>query len=184
MIRNSDGTPYTAAGSTQQFDPENPEHCLFNSFDEEIIKQTGSPIFYYELFIQVNTLDRIYREDRGKLWSSTPIELYALYEPKPAMVQMGEFGADTPMDDEIFLLNYSYALRTLGHLPKIGARIFTPHRRENWVVVDRRLTDARMWGEFRLEVICTRFQESTTTGEGKITQAQPDFSIQNLNTRT
>jgi hypothetical protein len=97
---------------------------------------------------------------------------------------MGEFGADTPMDDEIFLLNYSYALRTLGHLPKIGARIFTPHRRENWVVVDRRLTDARMWGEFRLEVICTRFQESTTTGEGKITQAQPDFSIQNLNTRT
>lgn len=184
MLRNSDGTPYKASGSMQQFDPENPEHCLFNQFDQELIEISGSPIFYYEIFIQVGSLDKLYREDRGKLWSNHPIQLWAFYEPQPSGTLAGEFGIDSPSDDIIFEMNYRAVLQTLGHLPKIGARIFTPHRRENWVVIDRKLTDPKMWGEFRLQVMCTRFQESITTGEGKVTQAAPDFNIQNLSTRS
>jgi hypothetical protein len=70
-------------------------------------------------------------------------------------------------------------LQALGRPPKIGARIYTPHKRENWVIVQRNLKDFQLWDEFHLELQLQRFQESTTTGEGKVTQQQPTFSIDN-----
>ena len=61
-ILGNDGKPYKPAGSLQQFDPENTEHCLFNLWDQELIEIGGSPIFYYEVFIQSGTIDPLYRE--------------------------------------------------------------------------------------------------------------------------
>jgi hypothetical protein len=34
-----------------------------------------------------------------------------------------------------------------------------------------------MWGALRLELICQRFQEDVVTGEGKVTEKQPDIKI-------
>ena len=178
MIRTNGGKPYKAVGNLQQFDPENPEHCLFNLWDEEVIKIGGAPIYYYEVMIQIGSLDRLYREDRGKLWSPIPIQLWAIYEPIPPQNMVNPFGIDAP-DEMIFELNYQAVLRDVGHPPKIGARIHTPHKREDWVVVQRNLGEYKMWGEIRLELICQRFQESVTTGEGKITSKKisPEFKI-------
>ena len=69
-IYNNDGTEYKAVGDIRQFDPENPDICLFNLWDEEIIRMGGSPIFYYEVFIQQGTVDPLYWEDRGKIFSN------------------------------------------------------------------------------------------------------------------
>lgn len=175
-LLNEDGTPYKALGSIQQFDPENSMHCLFNFWDEEAIKQGGSPIHYFEVFIQKGTLDPIYGEDRGKIFSNVPVELYAFYEPISSQNFQNAFGIDAP-DEMIFELNYRAVLRDLGHPPKIGSRIFTPHKRENWVIIQRNLAEFKLWGEIRLQLLCSRFQESVTTGEGRVTQPQPDFKI-------
>ena len=67
MLKNPDGTPYKPTGSLEQFDPDNPERCLWNDWDAEWIKIYGSPVFYYEVFIQTGSLDKLYREDRGKI---------------------------------------------------------------------------------------------------------------------
>jgi hypothetical protein len=178
MILNPDGTTYSPVGSIQQFDPENPELCLFDLWDEEIIKMGGSPIFYYEVFIQTNTIDPIYIEDRGKLFSNNPVQLYCTYEPIQSQNAMTAFGIDAP-DEMIFEFNYRSVLRTIGHPPKIGSRLFTPHLRENWVIIQRNLGEFKLWGALRLQILAQRFQESVTTGEGKISQAknQPDFKI-------
>lgn len=170
MIRNCDGTPYQLSGSIATFDPTNPDHFLLNSFDSELIQIAGSPILYYEVFIQVNnTLDPLYREDRGKIWSNNPIQLYGTYEPIPSQNYINMFGIDAP--DEIqFQFNYRSVLQAIGHPPKIGSRLLTPHKGENWVVIQRNVGDFFLWGELRLTVIAQRFQESTTTGEGKVTQ--------------
>ncbi len=66
---NPDGTPYKLKGNVGQFDPTNPSRDLFNSWDAEAIRLGGSPILYYEYFLQTNTLDPVYMEDRGKLFS-------------------------------------------------------------------------------------------------------------------
>lgn len=176
MLLNPDGTCYKLSGSLQQFDPESQQHALFNSWDQEVIKIGGSPIFYYEMFLQKNTIDPLHREDRGKIFSDIPIQLYGLYEPIPSQNYINAFGYDAP--DELQIeFNYKAVLKAIGHPPQIGSRIFTPHKRENWVVVQRNLGEFKMWGELRLFLIVQKFQESITTGEGKVTQKQPDFKL-------
>jgi hypothetical protein len=176
MLRNLSGTPYKAIGSLQQFDPENPAHDLFNSWDEEIIKIGGSPIYYYEVFIQRATIDPLYWEDRGKLFSQVPVQLWSFYEPVSQQNFQSTFGLDSP-DELMFELNYRAVLKAVGHPPKVGSRIFTPHKRENWLIVQRKLGEYRLWGELRLQLVCERFQEDIITGEGNVTNRAPDFTI-------
>lgn len=178
MIRNCNGTPYKLAGSMNQFDPDGTDKFLFDAYDQEITEIAGTPIFYYEVLIQVNnTLDPLYREDRGKLWNPKPIQLFGYYNPIPAQNYQNMFGIDSP-DDEIQMeFNYREVLSKIGHPPKIGSRLFTPHLRENWVVATRNLGGFKLWSATKLYIIARRFQESVTTNEGKVTQKQPDFKV-------
>ena len=50
-------------------------------------------------------------------------------------------------------------------------------KRENWKIVQRNVEEFKLWGELRLQLLSQRFQESRTTGEGKVTQKEPDFKI-------
>lgn len=175
-LLNASGTPYRTLGCLQQFDPENPVHNLFNMWDEEAIKIGGSPIFYYECLIQTQTIDPLYREDRGKLWCPEPIQLWAVYEPVEQQNFQSMYGIDS-QDEMKFELNYRAVLRELGHPPKVGSRIQTPHKNENWIIVQRKVGEFKMWGEIRLNLLCERFQENTTTGEGEIEQKKPNFTI-------
>lgn len=175
-LLNKDGTPYKLQGSTQQFDPENPMFDLFNQWDKESIERGGSPLYYYEVIISQNMIDPIYLEARNKLFSSQPVQLWCVYDPLPSQNVLNQFGIDAP-DEIIFQLNYRSVLKAIGHPPKIGSRIFTPHLQENWVIVQRNVDEFKMWGVLRIELICQRFQEDVVTGEGKVTQKQPDVKI-------
>ena len=176
MLRNFDGTPYKAAGSMQQFDPENPDLCLFNQWDQEVIQQGGSPIFYYEVIISSGNIDITWMEARNKLYSPNPIQLWCFYEPIQSSMEQGLYGLDS-QDEMLFEFNYQAFLDAVGHPPKIGSRLFTPHKRENWIVIGRKDNEYKMWGQLRLQLLCQRFQESVTSGEGKVTQRSPDFKI-------
>ena len=175
MILNPDGTPYQLSGSIVQYDPEDPQHELFNLWDEEAIMRGGSPIYYYEVILQQQTIDPLYLEDRGKLFNPFPIQLYASYDPQPSQNFMNAFGVDSP-DEVQFDLNYKATLDAIGHPPKVGSRIYTPHLRENWVIIQRNLGEFKYWGVLRIQIIAQRFQESVTTGEGKVTQKKPGNS--------
>lgn len=175
-LLNKDGTPYKLKGSTQQFDLENPMFDLFNNWDQESIKRGGSPIFYYEVIIQPDMIDPIYLEARSKLFSNNPVELWCNYDPLSSQNSLNQFGIDAP-DEMSFELNYRSVLKSIGHPPKIGSRLFTPHLKENWVIIQRNLNEFKMWGVLRIELICQRFQEDVVTGEGKVTQKQPDLKI-------
>lgn len=175
-IRKPDGSIYEPLGSIVQFDPENPTHELYNRWDAEIIKIGGSPIFYYEVFIGAKTIDPLYLESKGKIWSQHPTQLFAVYEPIASQGLITNFGVDSP-DNMVFYLNYRAVLDTLGHPPVIGSRIFTPHKREHWEIVERKVGAFQKWGEIRIELYCTRFQDDASLGAGRVSQAQPDFEI-------
>lgn len=175
-LKNLDGTPYQLRGSVQMYDPNDRNHDLFNLWDQEAIKRGGSPIYYYEVVITPNMIDPIYNEARNKIFSNNPIQLWCNYEPIPSQNLLNQFGIDAP-DEMKFELNYRSVLQSLGHPPKIGSRLFTPHLRENWVIVQRNLAEFKLWGALRIELICQRFQEDVVTGEGKVTQKQPDLKI-------
>jgi hypothetical protein len=178
-IKNPDGSLYKPTGTLQQFDPESLEHDLFNIWDQEVIEVGGTPLFYYDVFINVNNIDELYVEARDKIYSQNPVQIYGYYEPIPSSNNMGVFGIDSP-DEIMFEFNYRHVLRTLGRAPKIGARIFSPHKKENWMVMQRNVEVFKLWGELRLQVMCVRFQESLTTGNGKVTNREPDFKINTI----
>lgn len=176
MLRNLDGTPYQLSGTLQQFNSDNPEYDLFNQWDQEAIQRGGSPLYYYEVLIQPQTVDPLYLEDRGKLFSPNPITIWANYEPIPSQNALTAFGIDAP-DEIVFECNYQAILNAIGHPPKIGSRIFSPHLRENWTIMQRNLGEFKMWGVLRLELICQRFQESLSNNDGKVTDNEPDVKI-------
>jgi hypothetical protein len=158
----------------QQFDPENPEISLFNLYDQELMNIAGTPLFYFECMVQWQGIDQLYREDRSKLWSTCEVPLYGFYDPQSSQNYIDMFGIDSR--DEIKIeLNLRAVIKAIGHIPKLGSRIFTPHRRENWVVRQRNIAEFRLWSEFRLIIMAERFQESLTTNEGKVTQKQPNI---------
>jgi hypothetical protein len=179
-IYNPDGSEYKPSGSLAQFDPKNPEFNVFNVWDQEAIEMGGTPLYYYEVFINVNNIDELYVEARDKIYSQFPVIIHGYYEPIPCTNTLGTFGIDSP-DEMMFEFNYRHVLKTLGHAPKIGARIFSPHKSENWIVIQRNTEVYKLWGELRLQVMCQRFQESLTTGEGKVTlNNQPDYKINSI----
>ena len=176
MLRNPDGTPYKVTGSLQQFNPNSTMHELLNIWDEEAIKIGGVPIYYYEVFINSGDIDPLYVEARSKIFSNNPITLYGYYEPIPSQNYQNPFGIDSP-DEITFEFNYRSVLKAVGHPPKVGSRLFTPHKQENWVIVSRKTGEFGLWGELRLLLICQRYQESATTGDGKVSQRQPNIEI-------
>ena len=173
---NPDGTPYEVSGSIQQFDPNNQEHDLFNLWDQEIIQMGGSPILYYEVFISTANIDPLYLEARDKLFSNNPVQLWGLYEPIRSQNQMTAFGFDSP-DEMQFEMNYRAVLTALGHMPRIGSRLHTPHLREDWQIIQCNRGEFKLWGALRVQIIAKRFQETVTTGEGKVTQIKEPFKI-------
>lgn len=175
-IRNNDGTPWKPAGVLNLSDPNDTAHELFNLFDSESIMIGGIQIYYFEVFIQLQTVDRLYLEDRGKLWSPNPIQLYCFYEPPEQQTPSTAFGLDAP-DEVIIELNYQAFLQAVGHPPKRGSRIYTPHRGENWVIIDTRLTEFKFWGALRLQLICQKWSESTTTSENTTNKDLPNYTI-------
>ncbi len=169
MIRNSDGTPYTLDDCFRFYNDKDKAQELFDSWDSELIKIGGSPILYYEILIPPSTIDMIYWESRGKMWGP-PVQLFTTYEPIRSQNYQDMFGIDSPDQSISFELNNTETLNILGHHPKIGSRLYTPHKGEHWEIIQRNLDQFQNWGEVRLILICDRFQESLTTNDGKATQ--------------
>lgn len=173
MIINPDGTPYRTSGTIQQYGTQNlPQLKLFDFWDQQVIMQGGSPLYYYEVFIPTAVIDKTYMEARSKLYSPKPIEIWGMYEPIASQNFITALGWDSP-DDVVFDTNAKAIIQAIGHMPKIGSRIFSPHLSENWEIVQRNLGDFKLWGAFRCQLICRRFQESKTTSEGRVTQNNP-----------
>ena len=176
MIYRNDGKPYAVTGSRQQFDDGLPEHELFNTWDEEAIKIGGTPLFYYELFIDTNNIDPIYLESRAKIYSPNPIQLYGYYEPVASQNMQTAFGIDSP-DEMIFEMNYRAVLRDVGHVPKIGSRIFSPFLKENWVIIERKTAEFKMYQVLHVQLICQRFQEDDVSGTSVNKIPDVDYKI-------
>ena len=171
-IKNPDGSTYKVSGSIEQFDADDPSHKLFNFWDQQALLQGGSPLYYYEVIITDQMIDKVNMEARGKLFSPIPVKLQCNYDPTASQNLMGMFGVDAP-DEVIFEVNIQDVIQKIGHAPKNGSRFFSPHLSENWLLIQTNLAEFKMWGALRWQLICQKFQETSTTGEGRVTSKKP-----------
>jgi hypothetical protein len=177
MIRNSDGTPYQVSGTLNIFNPANTEErSLLNQFDSEIIRINGTPLCYYEFLADASSINNLYFEARSALFDQNPITLYAYYDPITSQNYQDMFGIDS-RNMMTFELNYDATVAAIGHLPVVGSRLYSPHRGENWVIIQKGAGDWKLWGQIRLLLECQQFQETSTRGEGKVTQPRDGYKI-------
>lgn len=177
MLRNLDGSPYRVSGELRVFNgSENREKDLLSSYDAEIIRINGAPLLYYEYLADANSIDPQYLEARSAIFNPEPVTLYAYYDPITSQNYQTMFGVDSP-NMITFELNYQAAVGAIGHLPRVGSRLYTPHRGENWEVIQRGAADWKLWGQIRLVLECRQFQESLTRGDGRVTKAQNPYKV-------
>lgn len=172
MIRNPDGSEYKTLGTVQQYGNSASQLKLNDFWDQQIIMQGGSPMYYYEVFIPPAVIDKTYIEARSKLFSPKPVQLWCSYEPIASENFITALGWDSP-GDVVFDLNAKAVIQAIGHMPKIGSRVFTPHLAENWEIVQRNLGGFMLWGAMRVQLICKKFTEKLTTADGRVTQNNP-----------
>jgi len=174
-ILNPDGTPYRLT-PYRNFDPQNPDLDLFDEWDAESIRIGGTPVYYSEVFISAADIDRTYNESRRKIWADKPVEIFGTYDPVASQQALGPFGLDS-LDEIVIDANYKDVIRRLGKWPVPGSRIMTPHLREYWELVQCVLAEFKGWRGVRLQLICQRFQTSTTDNSEKGRQDMPQYRI-------
>lgn len=100
------------------FDFSNPDIDFFNAIDDELIKISGSKIYYYKFYRDTN-IDEVYGEARNKTIASEPIIVHGSYDPKVIEETLSEFGIELT-NDQNFIFNKTYIEKTLGRLPWAG----------------------------------------------------------------
>jgi hypothetical protein len=100
------------------FDPQNPDIKLFNLMDDELIKLSGSKMYYYKYYPSKEH-DDVYEEEQVKAISEHAIIVFGHYDPKAIEENLGKFGL-VQESDQIFTFNIEYIKRKIGRLPIAG----------------------------------------------------------------
>jgi len=128
------------------YDRESKDLELFNSIDAEIIKLSGSKLFYYKVFINEN-YDRVYLEERNKVVSKDAIVVWASYDPKPIEENVSEFGLELT-NDQVFVFNKSYIERAIGRAPQPGDVVESPVQNIKYEIYEVQEDSFEVYGVF------------------------------------
>jgi hypothetical protein len=105
------------------FDQDNPDINLFNLVDDEMIRLAGSKFYFYKYY-QSDNYDDVYREERSKVVSKTPITVHGHYDPISMSEELTQFGIELT-NDQLFTFNKSYIETKLGR-PVIPGDVIKP----------------------------------------------------------
>lgn len=161
-IRKSDGSVYQPLGSMSSFDPSSQSNKLLCRYHSEIIDLFGVPIFYYKVQMGTTKIDKLYVECRSKVYSQTPIQLHATYEPATSGILMGDFGLDGAINSTIFNLNLNVFNELVQREPRPGDLIYTPFRREWHECMNRSITGFYKYTQYQLQIFAVKLQENLT----------------------
>lgn len=171
MIKNPDGTPYEL-GQIGHYDHKNPDHELFDSYDQEMIDIAGADIDYYRVVVDSN-VDPIYHEQRQKLFLQQPVRLQSVWEP--ATPAWGDIGVGWSSEESMmFSFNLPDFLEKVKEMPRIGSLILTCDEGVYWEIVNTQINvpeSRKMWGKHRIIVQATKHQGTITdyspSGQGR-----------------
>jgi len=106
------------------FDLNNPDRALFNLVDDELIKLSGSKLYFYKYY-QSKEYDEVYMEAPNKPIAREGVAVFGHYEPKVLEENLTQFGIELT-NDQLFTFNKSYIERKIGRTI-IPGDIIQPH---------------------------------------------------------
>ncbi len=133
------------------YDPDNPDVNLFNLVDDEIIRISGSPLYYFKQLVNED-YDDVYLESPRKAIVSEPVTVHAYYEPSIVEEVLSNFGIELT-NDQSFVFNKSYIEDSLGRSPKPGDQLKPYFQNQKYEISEVQEDGFEMYGVYHL--VCT-----------------------------
>jgi hypothetical protein len=150
--RQMEGLPKVEGATPLSFyDPHNPDVNLFNLIDDELIRISGSPLYYFKSFLSDN-FDDVYLESPSKVISSEPLLVHGHYEPSIVEEVLSNFGIELT-NDQIFVFNKSYIESQLSRSPEPGDQIKPQFQNQKYEITEVQEDSFEMYGVYH--IICT-----------------------------
>lgn len=132
------------------FDKDNPDINLFNSIDAEIIRLSGSKMYFYKYY-QDDNYDKVYMEDRDKVISKEGIIVTGHYEPSVLTEEMAGFGIQIE-NNQLFTFNKTYVEQVIGRTIIPGDVIKPLFQEQKYEVVEVQEDSFEAYGVYHLSV--------------------------------
>lgn len=154
------------------FDQDNNDINLFNLVDEEIIRLSGSKLFYYK-YMGGQDFDPVYMEARDKPISKTPITVFGHYDPTPLEEDLGEFGIELT-NDQIFIFNLSYIERVLKRRPISGDIVKPAFQDQKYKIFEVQEDSFESYGVYHLNCSAKLLRDSENVQDTPLTDVSDD----------
>lgn len=140
------------------YDKTNPDINLFNLVDDEMIRISGSKLYYYKYMRTEASFDDVYMEERSKVINDQPIVVHAFYAPKPMEEDLGQFGI-TVENDQIFTFNKSYIEQKIGRTPIPGDVVMTHFQKVKYGIFQVQENSFDMYGVYHVNCIAKVYRD-------------------------
>jgi len=171
--RQMDNLPELQGGTPLSFyDPNNPDVNLFNLIDDEIIRISGSPLYYFKQLVKED-FDDVYLEARNKTVMSEPITVHGHYEPSVVEETLSKFGIEVT-NDQMFVFNKSYIESALNDSPQIGDQIKPYFQNIKYEVTEVQEDSFELYGVYHTVVTAKILRDSQDTVNEPLTDISDD----------
>lgn len=133
------------------FDLNNPDINFFNAIDDEIIKLSGSKLYYYKFYRDEN-FNNVYMESKNKPIAKEPIVVHGSYDPKVIEETLTNFGIELT-NDQLFIFNRAYIEKKLNRLPIPGDIIKPQFQEIKYEVTEAQEDSFEIYGVYH--IVCT-----------------------------
>tara|TARA_R110002051_G_scaffold1143_9_gene5843 strand:+ start:8061 stop:8663 length:603 start_codon:yes stop_codon:yes gene_type:complete len=164
-----------AGGELNFFDPANPDINLFNMVDDEMIRISGSEIFYYPYMQGDSQFDEVYMEERNKPIAREPITVYGHYEPKVLEETLSQFGIELT-NDQIFVFNKSYMEQRIKGYLKAGDVLQPRFQNQKYEVFEVQEDSFEIYGVYHLVCSAKLLRDSEDVQNTPLSQVSDRLS--------
>lgn len=156
-IYNPDGTLYVPGRGINVVDDDGkstrPEE-LINLYDKHIIRRSGYPILYYELFAE-GDIDPLYGQIIDKIRSTVGIRIFSIFEPERPPQELTVWGIDSP-ELRVYRVNRDEWFELARKDPVPGSIIFCKWDRSWWSLLQANQVEFHGWGKYGIELVASK----------------------------
>lgn len=118
----------------------------------------GDELEYWELIDEGKARATLYNEDLEHSFSPS-VKFYGIVDYTITTRRVLSPPGVEFLDQAFIYLNYEDCLKILDHPPVIGS-IISEQNGDQWRIINRSLIKHKLWGKYKLQLMCERFSVS------------------------
>jgi hypothetical protein len=158
------------------FDQNNPDINLFNMVDDELIRLSGSQMFYFKFFRSAEDYDEVYGEQTAKAVGSDPILVHGHYEPRVLEENLTEFGIELT-SEQLFVFNKSYIEQVLGRIPIPGDVVLPKFQNQKYELIEVQEDSFESYGVYHMVCSAKLLRDSDVVQDTPLVDDNPDIGV-------